>query len=254
MHIPDELSPEARNLIESLLVKPEKRLEYPDIVKHPFFKLVDWNNIASSNGLFSCKYLLLLLFIYLFIVSPVAPPFVPVIKGPTDTSNFDSFDPVDDSADTNTTHKSSRSFTGRNLPFIGFSYTNWSSYHTGGDTHHNTGYMHILFIYLFICLFVCCCVSEPDDVHVALKRCREELRAADEEKKSIKQESDIYKKQMMVMEYYIINIIIFIIIVVVVVVVVFRICIVGLSRSVKKEERPIPKHCSCWLKLEKVIK
>ena len=66
----------------------------------------------------------------------MAPPFVPVIKGPTDTSNFDSFDPLDDSSDTDLAHKSSRSFTGKNLPFVGFSYTGLSSYN-GGEVPTN---------------------------------------------------------------------------------------------------------------------
>ena len=49
------------------------------------------------------------------------PPFVPTISGPDDTSNFDSFDPKED--DSFATSKKSHGFSGRSLPFVGFTYT-----------------------------------------------------------------------------------------------------------------------------------
>lgn len=58
----------------------------------------------------------------------VVPPFIPMVTGSTDTSNFDTFEPVDDLKDSLASHKSSRVFTGKNLPFVGFTYTSWTPY------------------------------------------------------------------------------------------------------------------------------
>ena len=50
------------------------------------------------------------------------PPFIPTITGPDDTSNFDSFDPLQDDS-FSTGAKRSTGFSGRSLPFVGFTYT-----------------------------------------------------------------------------------------------------------------------------------
>ena len=49
------------------------------------------------------------------------PPYIPIVKGPDDMSNFEKFEAVQDPPEG--TGKRSRVFRGRNLPFVGFSYT-----------------------------------------------------------------------------------------------------------------------------------
>ena len=56
------------------------------------------------------------------------PPFVPCLKGADDLSNFDNFEQSDESGadDVPLLMKNLKSFTGRNLPFVGFSFMRWS--------------------------------------------------------------------------------------------------------------------------------
>ena len=66
-----ELSPEAENLILRMVAPAENRLGYggvEEIMKHPFFKGVDWNNIRKTKA-----------------------PFIPEIKNDYDTKYFDTF-------------------------------------------------------------------------------------------------------------------------------------------------------------------
>jgi serine/threonine kinase 38 len=66
-----ELSPEAENLILRMVAPAENRLGYggvEEIMKHPFFKGVDWNNIRKTKA-----------------------PFIPDIKNDYDTKYFDTF-------------------------------------------------------------------------------------------------------------------------------------------------------------------
>ena len=66
-----ELSPEAENLILKMVAPAESRLGLhgvEEIMKHPFFKGVDWNNIRKSKA-----------------------PFIPEIKNDYDTKYFDTF-------------------------------------------------------------------------------------------------------------------------------------------------------------------
>ena len=66
-----ELSPEAENLILKMVAPAENRLGVwgvEDIMRHPFFKGVDWNNIRKSKA-----------------------PFIPDIKNDYDTKYFDTF-------------------------------------------------------------------------------------------------------------------------------------------------------------------
>ncbi|KAH8300812.1 hypothetical protein KR059_009475 [Drosophila kikkawai] len=95
-----------RNLIESLVTNPSKRLSYERIKKHPFFDDIQWGSIRSQ-----------------------VPPIIPTIKSDDDTSNFED----------GTRHKSRREqggvakrslstnmksndFSGKDLPFIGYSF------------------------------------------------------------------------------------------------------------------------------------
>ena len=66
-----ELSPEAENLILKMVAPAENRLGIrgvEEIMRHPFFKGVDWNNIRKSKA-----------------------PFIPDIKNDYDTKYFDTF-------------------------------------------------------------------------------------------------------------------------------------------------------------------
>ena len=66
-----ELSPEAENLILRMVAPAENRLGYggvEEIMKHPFFKGIDWNNIRKTKA-----------------------PFIPEIKNDYDTKYFDTF-------------------------------------------------------------------------------------------------------------------------------------------------------------------
>lgn len=71
---PNNLSPNARSLLEALFRKdPEKRLggglaDASEIKEHAWFKDVDWEAVLKKE---------------------VPAPFVPIIKGETDVSNFD---------------------------------------------------------------------------------------------------------------------------------------------------------------------
>ncbi len=58
------------------------------------------------------------------------PPCIPSLTGPEDLSNFDNFDDKDDSInDIPPATKYHKSFTGKDLPFIGFSFMRWTESH-----------------------------------------------------------------------------------------------------------------------------
>ncbi|XP_074192742.1 serine/threonine-protein kinase MRCK gamma isoform X3 [Rhinolophus sinicus] len=92
----------AQDLIRQLLCRQEERLGrggLDDFRNHPFFEGVDWERLATSTA-----------------------PYIPELRGPMDTSNFD----VDDD---NVNHPgtlpppSHGTFSGHHLPFVGFTYT-----------------------------------------------------------------------------------------------------------------------------------
>ncbi|CAL9691913.1 unnamed protein product [Knipowitschia caucasica] len=100
-HISD-VSDSARDLIQSLLCPRETRLGLrgiQDFRDHPFFTGIDWDQIRTRPG-----------------------PYVPEVSSPTDTSNFD----VDDETLKNPEVSAAltlNSFSGQQLPFVGFTYT-----------------------------------------------------------------------------------------------------------------------------------
>jgi len=67
---PPHVSPEARSLLTGLLERiPEKRISDPALIKkHPYFKGLDWDKIVRKE---------------------VEPPFIPNVKGKSDTSQVD---------------------------------------------------------------------------------------------------------------------------------------------------------------------
>jgi len=67
---PDYVSPDARSLLEQLLERDaEKRLADPNLIKrHPFFKTLDWELQFKKK---------------------ITPPYIPNVKGSSDTSQID---------------------------------------------------------------------------------------------------------------------------------------------------------------------
>ncbi|KAK4323358.1 hypothetical protein Pmani_005912 [Petrolisthes manimaculis] len=93
-----DTSAAAQELITGLLEESSHRLNHLALIQHKFFLHLDLNNIRNSP-----------------------PPFVPVVNGVDDTSNFEEFEnerrpPSVDS------FRLRQGFTGRNLPFVGFTY------------------------------------------------------------------------------------------------------------------------------------
>ncbi|XP_017043153.1 citron rho-interacting kinase isoform X2 [Drosophila ficusphila] len=94
-----------RNLIESLVTNPSKRLSYERIKKHPFFDDVPWSSIRSQ-----------------------VPPIIPTIKSDDDTSNFEDGTRHKTRREQGiakksiTTNMKSNDFSGKDLPFIGYSF------------------------------------------------------------------------------------------------------------------------------------
>ncbi|CAG4960610.1 unnamed protein product [Parnassius apollo] len=104
---PDELaaqvSEEAIDLIRRLICSSENRLGkngLQDFKSHPWFTGLDWDNLREMQA-----------------------PFVPDVSSPTDTSNFD----VDDTdvrlSEAVPPPPPSAAFSGRHLPFVGFTFT-----------------------------------------------------------------------------------------------------------------------------------
>lgn len=73
-HIPQDppISPEARDLMHHLICDaPSRYASVEEVMAHPWFNGVDWDNIRSSRA-----------------------PVIPSLSSPTDTSNFDDFEPL----------------------------------------------------------------------------------------------------------------------------------------------------------------
>lgn len=98
-----DVSTHFRSLIDGLVTNKSRRLSYHQIVKHPFFDGIEWDQLRHQ-----------------------VPPIIPSLSSDDDTSNFEDVD-----------HKGRRStysvnkctgfakgnnFSGQNLPFIGYSY------------------------------------------------------------------------------------------------------------------------------------
>lgn len=94
-----EISKEYKLLIGALLTDANVRLGYQGCLEHAFFKNIDWN-----------------------IIRDMAPPFVPRTNSIDDTSNFIEFEHKNHVTSMDN-YKKKMHFSGRNLPFIGFTYT-----------------------------------------------------------------------------------------------------------------------------------
>ncbi|XP_036783748.2 serine/threonine-protein kinase MRCK gamma isoform X3 [Manis pentadactyla] len=92
----------AQDLIRQLLCRQEERLGrggLDDFRNHPFFEGVDWEQLATSTA-----------------------PYIPELRGPIDTSNFDVDDDTPNYPGT-LPPPSHGAFSGHHLPFVGFTYT-----------------------------------------------------------------------------------------------------------------------------------
>ncbi|XP_068087036.1 citron rho-interacting kinase [Anabrus simplex] len=94
-----EASAAFRHLVGALLEAAPVRLTHEGILKHEFFASIDWNGLRN-----------------------MVPPFVPVVNGVDDTSNFVEFE-HEVPALSIENFKTRKEFSGKDLPFIGFTYT-----------------------------------------------------------------------------------------------------------------------------------
>ncbi|ELU13656.1 hypothetical protein CAPTEDRAFT_83521, partial [Capitella teleta] len=94
------VSAKAIAFIKGLLTDAKDRLNYDAICSHVFFSEVDLHKIRQS-----------------------VPPFIPTITGSDDTSNFDEFEPKKPKFVMDDLHNSGSGFSGKDLPFVGFTFT-----------------------------------------------------------------------------------------------------------------------------------
>lgn len=87
------------SLVRSLIADQKQRLTYEQMVRHPLFKNVDFHTIREQ-----------------------IPPFIPKITSDDDTGNFSDVRPKKNEPDIEN-FKRKTQFSGRNLPFIGFTFT-----------------------------------------------------------------------------------------------------------------------------------
>jgi protein-serine/threonine kinase len=99
-----KLSTEAIDLMKKLICDPEVRIGYDQIIKHPWFKGVDWNNVRAQKV-----------------------PWVPDLKSPTDCKYFDELG-EDDTPDWTDDDKYDgmnvllKDLDSRSLPFVGWTF------------------------------------------------------------------------------------------------------------------------------------
>ena len=99
-----KVSDNFKNLIECLVTNPTNRLGYDSVCKHAYFSGIKWELLRSQ-----------------------VPPIIPTLNGDDDTSNFDELDRNKARVNTFakkslTTNMKSHDFSGRDLPFIGYSF------------------------------------------------------------------------------------------------------------------------------------
>lgn len=102
LQFPDDqpLTDNAKGLIRSLLTDQKNRIGYADLAKHNFFTGLDWTTLQDA-----------------------VPPYVPTIAREDDTSNFDDFETENSGPRINDFMEQKKGFLGKDLPFIGFTFT-----------------------------------------------------------------------------------------------------------------------------------
>lgn len=108
---PDEpefpVSDNAKDLIKRLICAPEDRIGkngLDDFRDHPWFVGIEWDMLRNGQA-----------------------PYVPDVKSPTDTSNFDVDDPEMKLLSDAVPPTSNPAFSGHHLPFVGFTFTQHSN-------------------------------------------------------------------------------------------------------------------------------
>ena len=101
------------SIIKGLLTDESKRLGYKDIIQHPLYMGTDFNGLRDQ-----------------------VPPFVPKVTSVDDTSNFSDVPPIKKEPHIDD-FKMRLKFSGRNLPFVGFSYTPCENHSAKEDTSTN---------------------------------------------------------------------------------------------------------------------
>lgn len=106
-----KLSQNYKNLIESLVTNPSKRLNYEAIRKHLFFENIKWDSLRSE-----------------------VPPIIPKLQGNDDTSNFEDVQRKKTKIQGTNVKRSlstvmtTNEFSGKDLPFIGYSFVHMDTY------------------------------------------------------------------------------------------------------------------------------
>ncbi|XP_055861655.1 citron Rho-interacting kinase-like isoform X2 [Biomphalaria glabrata] len=98
-----DVSDQAKDFIKKLLTDSHSRLNWSGIKAHPFFKGVKWDTIRERDAIY-----------------------VPSINGLDDTSHFDEVEKVQRQPDLEVL-KPQNDFSGRDLPFVGFTFCKTSS-------------------------------------------------------------------------------------------------------------------------------
>jgi len=139
-----------KDLIRKLICENTTRLGAKggakEILAHPFFKGLDVDNIR--NGTFSLRICSPTDTDLFRLLCSVTPPFVPEVKDPTDSSNFDEVGEAEEGADPlaeTAPAKRGRGFQGNELPFIGFTFNRNFNY---GGSAPAVLFFSVLFISL----------------------------------------------------------------------------------------------------------
>lgn len=101
------VSDNAKDLIRKLICAPEERMGkngLDDFRNHPWFEGIDWDNLRDGQA-----------------------PYVPDVKSPTDTSNFDVDETEVKLLSDAVPPTSNPAFSGHHLPFVGFTFTQHSN-------------------------------------------------------------------------------------------------------------------------------
>ncbi|XP_042220516.1 citron rho-interacting kinase-like [Homarus americanus] len=112
-------SDSAKDLIRGLLEDSSHRLNHSALLQHKFFLHVNWNDLRNSP-----------------------PPFVPIVNGVDDTSNFEEFENEKRVPSVND-FRVQQGFTGKNLSFIGFTYNRKRRNGDGSSARNNAAALNI---------------------------------------------------------------------------------------------------------------
>ncbi|XP_048252316.1 citron Rho-interacting kinase-like [Haliotis rufescens] len=96
--VDSRVSESAKDLMKNLLMEQNQRYTWKDICGHKFFSTITWSSIGKTS-----------------------PPFIPTVNSLDDTSNFEEVEKVKPQPSLDE-FKIQKDFSGRDLPFVGFTY------------------------------------------------------------------------------------------------------------------------------------